>query len=492
MCTGIAKGAKKTSLDNRETTAGDFTRPSYKKDPTPSNYKRALIMKSNRVKGLKIAKQLEQYVDENQDFFLEQDFDRLERYIGNLRGCASNSLFRKFPDGDYQYIHSHTCKHKLCPVCNANRKVKIRRIYDNFFSDNPELLEKYDFMHLMLSVPHTKAGYKDVKVYSSELLADFKQMRDLDGWKNRVYAGQYSVEFTKGENGLHIHLHAMVLVEKANGSRNDLHAWIFREWNRITAWSGAKRQEFSPEELEGIAKSLAHSPHKDFIINQLDPRGSTHIHLETFFQYKKDENGKFVNDKDGKRIKLYISTENSDKENKTILYGGIMECLKYQFEPAQIYFEDSETVDCDLLVQLLFSLQGKRLHGRFNKFYREKKLSLIDKIDEEEKKTDLDDVAGTEIVHPQTGEVFDWGQISYEVIDIAKMKADGLPVKQGGEGVEALKFAKGVRKGTRLAGPFDTVLKSFELYTKQAIAHQAATRKRPEWANKKELIIYLE
>jgi len=431
MCTGIAKGAKRTSLDKREVSATDLA-PNASKSQEHHNRKRACAVRNYRIQGLTIAKHVQQYL-ETEGGNLNADKARMiDRYVGNLRGCSSNSLFRVFPDGDMTYMASQTCKHKLCPVCNSQRKRKIRRVYRTFFDANTDLMEKYDFFHLTLTVPHTENGYKGKEVYSSELLEAFKKLRDLRGWKSKVYAGEYSVEFTKNENGLHIHLHALVLAHKTEFGRNKLYRFILNEWNRITAWEGAKRKEFTQEEKDAIKAGLGKDisdEQKELFVNALLPSGATHVGLESL--YIKNDQGK----------KIYPSYE----KNPNGFNAAIMECLKYHFEPFEIFTDKAtKTPNVGLIVEMLPLLHKKRLYGRFGKFHGEKSLSFNEDKEEEqphgELMQEISETGNDNIIHPATGQAHDWQYVFYTVGDIANLIFRGTPVGLGGEGVTKLVY----------------------------------------------------
>lgn len=498
MCQSTAKGALKTSLDKREVSATSYE-PNASKSQEHHNRKRACAVRNYRIQGLTIAKHVQSYL-ETEGGNLNADKARMiDRYVGNLRGCSSNSLFRVFPDGDMTYMASQTCKHKLCPVCNSQRKRKIRRVYRTFFDANTDLMEKYDFFHLTLTVPHTENGYKGKEVYSSELLEAFKKLRDLRGWKSKVYAGEYSVEFTKNENGLHIHLHALVLAHKTEFGRNKLYRFILNEWNRITAWEGAKRKEFTQEEKDAIKAGLGKDisdEQKELFVNALHPSGATHVGLESL--YIKNDQGK----------KIYPSYE----KNPNGFNAAIMECLKYHFEPFEIFTDKAtKTPNVSLIVEMLPLLHKKRLYGRFGAFHGEKGLSFEEKDKAKNKKqklqddfevyinqpieeildtyipdvdlmTDLSQTANDEIIHPATGIAHDWQYLFYTVADIANLLVKGTPVAMGGEGVERLIYKKGCNWSKVIfQGTTPQVMGQFATYMQTEIKETPKKKRAKEW-----------
>ena len=113
-------------------------------------------------------------------------------------------------------------------------------------------------------------------------------MRKYDDWKELVYGGESGVEVTKGANGLHIHIHAMILVRKEKQSRNTLAKIVLHRWNNLTK-GASKRKEFSIEEIAGIQKTGGKNGEnisKEWIVGNLEPTGSTLVGLENLYKIK--------------------------------------------------------------------------------------------------------------------------------------------------------------------------------------------------------------
>lgn len=354
------------------------------------NRKKGYSLGMNRVKNIKVGNELIPYIDS----MPIAESAIVLKYQSRLFSCASNALYREHSTAA-TLVQAQKCKHKLCCICNAERKSKLRAIYMNYFKDNPTLLDNYNFMHLTLTVPHTEEGWKGKKVFNKELLEAFKYVRNkIPFWKIHVFAGQYSIEFTKGENGLHIHLHALVLTKKSV-RRNYLYPLILKAWNSCTidenfngSWSQARK--------EGIEKSLAFLPdsQKAAVIHELNPKGSTLVGLESVYHFE------FIN---GAYQKIY----GTDEEN---ILRGIAETLKYHFEPIALE-------DIALVVDLLPVIAKQRLYGRFGEFYNNKKLGLAFKdLDKDE------DEESTVILDPISGEMDIQEDYIYNVYDATKVK----------------------------------------------------------------------
>jgi hypothetical protein len=353
--------------------------------------------KSNRLRLYKIAnaaREAKKLHTEIDDYLISSACDDLHNdnmmHLINLRSslqqCANNSLFREYQtNGALEYIASQTCKHKLCPVCNKERQRVVRSKYYNFFKGGvmhlpsyesktvtdengntvyktfPEygptgrMIKKgvpkriktltgyqdlptkdYSFFHLTLTVPHNEEGWRGKKFYAKELMKEFNFLRKKKFWKESVFGGEFGVEVTKGANGMHVHIHALVIAYKIDKNRNNLYRNILKHWNMQTATADASRVEFTEADREGIAKALgnkkgygsANETDKLFI-ESLDPTGATMISLESLYILSKKKKSSF--DRwmpDVQKWKHYVNPEDPES-----FLSGIMECIKYHFEP---------------------------------------------------------------------------------------------------------------------------------------------------------------
>lgn len=335
----------------------------------------------------------------------------------SIAECGRNSLYRQFDNNAIEYIGTHTCKHKLCAICNAERSKQVRKKYINFFEGskftinskhvvNKQVINEYgklvevseerlvpteyktsdfNFMHLTLTVPHNSNGYKGNKVYIRQLMKTFNLMRKKKWWKKHVFAGEFGVEFTKNENGYHIHIHSLLLVNKSYQSRNKLHREILLWWNRNTINPDYNRKQLKPELLEKLQKSNALLSEND--LKQLHPQGATIIGLENIYKFK---NGK----------KVYVDANNQDD---WIL--GILETIKYHFEPFVLKKETGE-YDFNMLVELIPHISGQPLYRKFGAFHGVKELNLSEKPTKEEMAQEveelLEDLDDTAVLNPVT------------------------------------------------------------------------------------------
>ena len=417
-------------LDNREVT-GAAGSPDPAAARSTANKRRAMRVQYLRRQNLQFADALESRL---RDFTrIAEEWGGIEarnevaasrpkvtKLIGNLRGCSSASMFREFVgDGAYSYIGSHTCKNRLCQVCNSERKRRVRSRYYRYFEERPDLLKDYDAMHLTLTVPHGLQGWRGEKVYLKPLGEAFHQLRKMRFWKQRVHAGEMTVEFTHGPAGLHIHIHAILLVHRAADSRNGLHSEILREWNQLTVDPGAARQVFTMDQRWGIRRSLGYMGDgaATELIDQLDPRGSTLVGLRSLYVTSETERKGYRFDAAlGRWIRYCKSDDPKD------MAAGIMEGLKYHFEPLALKKEGGGW-DADLVIRLAPVLHGQRLYRKLGAWHGEKALNLADASAAEEVDEMLAE-ASEVVLHPETGQEADRAEYRYVAADVAVVKID--------------------------------------------------------------------
>jgi hypothetical protein len=210
-------------------------------------------------------------------------FRRMDRCLG---ACASVTLFREHAnDGSLEHGISLVCGHKVCPVCNSERPRSLRKLYTQHIAAHPNLMAQNDFMHLTLTVPHSaNGGFRGETFYMNAVRDEFKRMRNKPFWKDQVYAGEYCFEFTKNENGIHCHIHALLLVPKGAQNRNLLHRDILYHWNMQTANPSAARTVFAEVHVTEILKSNKLLT-RDFV-KKLKPNGATMIGLEGLYYFQ--------------------------------------------------------------------------------------------------------------------------------------------------------------------------------------------------------------
>ena len=243
-----------------------------------NNYKRIKRMQGLRVRNFKYVGDIDRFRTE----FVIDDQEAnnwLDKYKKNALGCCSNAVAVKNINdiaNNLAVKSAMTCNHRFCNVCNALRAKKLRSKFFNFFQSlerNVFIKQKYchffpdlvhfsylkksefkkiensrelyktgediakgfNFMHLTLTVPHHNGTWQGKQYYAKELLECFNKMRKCNWWEALVFAGEQTIETTNTDNGLHIHIHALLLVKKdCKQSRNLLYGKIFSKWNELT------------------------------------------------------------------------------------------------------------------------------------------------------------------------------------------------------------------------------------------------------------------
>lgn len=344
----------------------------------------------------------------------------------DLQNCCRHTLVRRWKNPySVDFISAHTCKNKICNVCNYVRSKALRRKFIKYFDKN-ELVDlktgeihtksDFDFFHLTLTVPHTEGkGWRGKKVFVKEIMEEFNFMRKKDFWKQNIFAGEFGVEFTRNKNGFHIHIHSLVIAHTSKGNRNYLYKEILKAWNKQTICPYNKRKAFDAEQRAGIKKGFKFkTPEEeaviDSFINELHPQGSTFVSLESLYTINK-ETGK----------KKYIKSANDEN-----FIPGIMECIKYHFEPLCFNKED-ETIDFQLLEDLLPEIHGKPLYRKYGNFHGLKELNINDNLSQEmgdEVIENLEETAREKVTHPETGLEAQPGDYDFLIINARMLHYD--------------------------------------------------------------------
>lgn len=403
------------------------TTAEQRKAQVMNNRKRGLRFSRNTFKNKMTVEQLQQFWEQNettetQDFYLM-------KLRSSLTECCHHSLWREYSDKNVSFIGAHTCKHKYCHVCNAERSKIVRKQYYNFFEKNPDLLQNYDFMHLTLTVPHTSNGWRNKQFYADEIIKEFNFMRKKTFWKKRVYAGEFGLEVTKNQNGLHIHIHSMLLVYKSKQNRNELHKEILKAWSNQTSGSNA-RLHFTESDIAAIKKS--NKLITDIDIKKINPTGATLVGLESL--YIKSENKKpgFHYSESSGFYKKYVTPSDGFES----FMFGVMECLKYHFQPLAMM--DNGQVNFPLMLEVLPMIYGKSLYQRFGAFHaatnnahpdcrmlsNQFKEVLSETQLHEEVERIIEDNAEPEVIHPETLQPCPAHSYSYVIMSIRNVYFD--------------------------------------------------------------------
>lgn len=321
--------------------------------------------------------------------------------------CCRNTLFREhLANGTLELIAPMRCKNRFCTVCNTATSKDVRSKLYQFFGKNGDLLKTKDFCHLTLTVPHSEdGGFKGEEFYLSTLLSLFNQLRRMKAWKELVYAGESGVEITKGKNGLHIHIHALLLLNKAKQNRNRLHKAILLRWNKLTA-GATQATSFPIEFAAGLAKANSSITKRE--IAKLDPSGATLIGLESLYVTSKEQRPGYHKSEKTGLYKRYVGPNDGFGS----MMAGIMETVKYHFEPTAMYEDGS--INYDLLSAIVLDLKHKRMHQKFGAFYAGSKnahpdcsmlrMSTSKELSKEELREEVKEIARDQIHNPETGE----------------------------------------------------------------------------------------
>jgi len=391
-----------------------------------ANKLRSLSNTLHRKRNLKLRDECKTYREKNPDL-PEATADHLQSLEKKLwfSVSAGQTVYRRTLDGEFSFMGSMDSGHKLDFATNSRRSKALRRKYSSYFKRNEEtgytgkkdgrsgplikkkLSQEYDFFHLVLTVPHSDQGYKGKRFYAQEIMERFNVLRKEKTFCENVWGGEYSCEIVKsGENGLHIHLHVLILLKKFEQNRNIFSRWLFKKWNSLTADQTNLKDELSEEEIEGIAKVWKFSKSE---IQKLKPNGALRIWFESLYVTSEVPKGRgWRLDKETGKYKKYCNRNDMDQ-----LIYGIMECLKYHFEPF-VLEDDTGGFDMDMIAEILLNIYGKPLYRKFGKFHGVKELNVNNKVlDLEAIQEELEEVAG-EALHPLTGEVL--GRDEYEYV----------------------------------------------------------------------------
>ncbi len=343
------------------------------------NVRRWSIIQSLKRKNLTLAEQIK-------DFMIELEPVKktyMKKLVKKLTACAGLSLYAEQP-GSTVGITGHLCEDKLCFVCNSQRSRVTRRKYRTWFEANQVLFEvtpknglpkvvtsfqyqkhfegasytpvAYDVMHFTLTVPHTEErGFRGVKLYYDEFTNIMTAMRRLKFWKENILGGEYGFETERKTKGLHIHVHGLMFVRRFIGNRNYVHRELLMNWNRLSVDEDAPLRELTDEVKTAILAGNKTLTESDIL--QMDLRGATFMNLESIHYFKN-------------KRKIYI-TDFSDPN----MMRGIMEAIKYHFEPAFFNKQDNQ-FDLQMVADIKPLIHGKALYKKFGCLVGETSLNI--------------------------------------------------------------------------------------------------------------------
>lgn len=357
--------------------------------------------------------------------------DLFARLHKKLCQCGKKGIARRTTSGD-KYLLPMTCKSRICYICNSERSRLYRRKWKKYLLEtHPELLCAYDPMHLTLTVPHKEGKFHGLEHYSRLLKQKFNKLRQGKMWKQYVKGGKMATEFTRnGENGLHIHIHALLFIHKSQGNRNALHKIILKEWNKLTMDPAQGRENFTDEQIDSICRGNSFIKF-DWVKENLNPNGATMIGLENLYRLT-SKPGKFSRPAGNGKFKTYVSPfiKSGVIENIDEVMHGVMEVMKYHFEPISLKKEDG-TFNLELIAAVLPTLRNQRLSEAFGCFYYKDPIyhdypkvedATVDNAVSEELESVGETGAG-EVIDKETGEILTPDDFQYLVVDIAKCYA---------------------------------------------------------------------
>lgn len=152
-----------------------------------------------------------------------------------MSDCGSQVDLAISEDGVVNVVGGRFCRQRLCPMCQWRRSLRLSFLMEDVISS----LEKYDFLHVVLSRPNCSAA--ELKSEIQALYAAFNLM-----WKSpkvkQAWKGAYrSTEVTYNEDAgtYHPHLHVLVAVLPSYfTSRYYIsHELLNEMWNKANLWS---------------------------------------------------------------------------------------------------------------------------------------------------------------------------------------------------------------------------------------------------------------
>lgn len=260
-----------------------------------------------------------------------------------------------------------TCsKHRLDPTYNQVKSYALRALVRNWLHEE-QIWERFKPMHLVLTVPHKNGEYMGKKFYAKEMDRQFNFLRKQKFWKKYIHGGIKCFEVTrKGKNGLHVHIHALIL-QKPQYSRNQVHLELIEAWQKMTGGY------MSHYETLYSHKRVDPSNKKSPWILHTDERGNK-VWDEARQEWKKEKF--YIDEKEPWFAQL-------SKEEKLEEYTkGVLECIKYHFKYESFRKRSKQGKllkdewDIDLIKDILQYSKNMRMYDRFGKLYNDCRLSL--------------------------------------------------------------------------------------------------------------------
>lgn len=343
----------------------------------------------------------------------QEDIDMVTSAIKALQLSASECVILKANDGATGIRLTMPSSHRLDEVGKVMKVNLIRKKLRKYFSDHPELFQRYDLMHLTVTVPHSKHGWRGNPNYVKEFHGMLNKLRKSDAWK-KVEGSLKCTEMTRNENGLHIHDHELVFVRKGHGNRNRLYKDLLLEVNRLSI-DESRENRWDPERLKSIRENtlrfITDEKEMESIISQLDPRGSTFVALETL--YYVNGNGKKIRCKQG---------------DMTSVMRGVLEVVKYSIKPMALT-DESGKFSAENAVYMMKACRYQRLFEKTGIFRvrpgKDNTYAIRFNIE-----PTIEDLISAQlkgekqVLHPDTGEPMEPGTYTYMLCKTEKIFVD--------------------------------------------------------------------
>ena len=389
------------ALDNKELKACNSEHPRTR-------------LKSNRQQNLQVAQTLYERAFERND--------ALHKTAHKLRVCSTAGAFRLLSPSVCHKTGQALCRSRVCPTCQRALAHKRRAAFLGFFDLNREVMKKFHFYHMVLTLRHSRE--EDIRdcLYTKYLLDCFKQLRGTsfdkasgaalsddakEYWNKRVAGGIYSIETVPGSDGSpHIHLHLFVLA-------------------KMPLWRKGQASEF----LKAMRSRWLE------ITGNGDVRGaSTQVHLEPVYTWKMDEKtGQPLKDAKGNKVKNYVTKQHArflpgasaeaDEFQYEHLRAGVAECAKYTLktdEASLSQFSDSFLYD---LIETRHRYYGRFgcLHSKSADSKQFKELNRLSGDFKDLTRLDADELR--QLFNPETGEIVAKSATTMVITNFRNVKA---------------------------------------------------------------------
>ena len=253
----------------------------------------------------------------------------------------NQTVYAVHSSGEYsqqQALMTRYSMHSMCPLWSWRKSRIIRRKYVNFFRENRDYMKDYTPCHLVITLRHNENGYfindtfYNKRFYARELISQFQAMRKDWSYSDRLgtdfkklfEGGTYNIEIKLSkENGLHIHMHCLVLVP--NGKFEEARSFIKYAWQQRT--------------------------------------GATQVVLDKLYYMDYSQKG------NPKKV------EHAPDWTDENLAFAIMEALKYTFKGDEFLKQDGKLC-LESLEEVLENSKNLRFYSRFGSLYNVKALSF--------------------------------------------------------------------------------------------------------------------